>query len=542
MPTITLPSRLEPFPGERPTVFADRLGRAYSAGTPPSHKKRLGQYFTPVEVADFMARLVQCDGDEVRILDPGAGSGVLACAIAEAIAGRAQPPQRLLIDAYECDRELLPILDRSLMHLRGYLRDRGTTVKYRTFANDFVLEHAGELRRSDSLFANGGDHARYNVVIGNPPYFKLSKSDPRARAADHVVHGQPNIYSIFMAISAALLIPGGEIVFITPRSYTSGPYFRRFRERFFSRIQIEALHVFDSRRDAFNRDGVLQENMILKGRRNENWARMGTGHSVQISVSHGASDIGASGGRSLPLARLLDMESREKMLRIPLSEDEEEILCRIDRWEGSLRSYGMQVSTGPVVPFRARELLSMTGDVPERHAPLLWLQNVHSMRIEWPSTSRKKSQYISTTSPNAASLLVQDRNYVLLRRFSAKEERRRLTAAPLLQGQLGCRWLGIENHLNYVHRPGGSLTREEALGLAVIFNSEYMDAYFRVLNGSTQVSATEIRKIPLPPLEIIVEIGRRVQHRHIASAATEELAGLAFANGSKRPTQSTVHA
>jgi len=532
----TLPSLLEPSIDERPTLFADRVGRAYTLGTSASHKKKYGQYLTPVVVADFMASLIECDDEEVRILDPGAGTGVLACAVAEALAGRKQKPRRLAIDAYESDSELLPILDRSMRHLRAFLNRQGIALTYRTVAEDFVLEHAAQLRRGEALFQNGSEPCEYDVAIGNPPYFKLPKSDPRARAAEHVVHGQPNIYALFMAISAALLRPGGELVFITPRSFTSGPYFQRFRERFFTRVQLEAVHVFDSRKDAFSRDGVLQENMILKGRCREHWAKVDSGGSVRVSVSHGAADIATSTFRSVPMAGLLDMESKERMLRIPSSEDEDQIVHRIDNWTGKLSSFGMQCSTGPVVPFRAVELLSMQGDVSNGHAPLLWLQNVHPMRIEWPTSARRKQQYIST-SRDAVPLLVRDRNYVLLRRFSAKEEKRRLVAAPLLAGQLQSEWIGIENHLNYIHRPGGSLTEEEALGLAVLYNSEFMDTYFRILNGSTQVSATEIRKIPLPDLDVIMEIGRRVKRRRPDHAETEELAQLAFTGQIKRRTK-----
>ncbi|HUG89705.1 MAG TPA: Eco57I restriction-modification methylase domain-containing protein, partial [Planctomycetaceae bacterium] len=254
-----LSDSFRPIPDERPTVFADRAGRAYALGTSATHKKRYGQFLTPVAVAEFMASLVDCDAEEVRILDPGAGTGVLACAVAEGLSRRTPPPRRIVIDAYECDPRLLPILKQVLGHLETQLRRRGLAVKHRALSEDFILEHAPQLRRSESLFGNGQERAEYDVVIGNPPYFKLPKSDPRARAADHVVHGQPNIYALFMAVSASLLAPGGELVFITPRSFTSGPYFRRFRERFFGRIQLEAVHVFDSRRDAFRRDGVLQE-------------------------------------------------------------------------------------------------------------------------------------------------------------------------------------------------------------------------------------------------------------------------------------------
>ncbi|MEX0701983.1 MAG: Eco57I restriction-modification methylase domain-containing protein [Planctomycetales bacterium] len=503
-----MPGTLDPVGGERPTVFADRIGRAYSIATSAAHKKCFGQYLTPVPVADFMASLLDCDRDEIRILDPGAGSGVLACAAAEAIARRDRPPRRLLIDAYESDRELLPILEGSMRYLRARLRRLDIALKYRTIGEDFVLEHAAELRRNDSLFRNGNGHGEYDVVIGNPPYFKLAKSDPRSNAADDVVHGQPNIYALFMAISAAVLAPAGELVFITPRSFASGPYFRRFRERFFTRLKLEALHLFDSRRDAFSRDGVLQENMILKGRAREHGARVDPESSVRISISRGAGDIHGNPCRTLPLSDLLDMHSKDKMLRVPSSEDDDRVISLVDSWAGSLSAYGMQISTGPVVPFRAVELLAMEGNIGRHHAPLLWLQNVHAMRVEWPTSARRKPQHISTTSRESLPLLVRDRNYVLLRRFSAKEERRRLTAAPLLEGQLGSEWVGIENHLNYIHRPGGSLTKEEAIGLAIIYNSEFMDSYFRILNGSTQVSATEIRRIPLPPHELIVDIGR----------------------------------
>ena len=52
-----------------------------------------------------------------------------------------------------------------------------------------------------------------------------------------VIHGQPNIYALFMAIAAHLLAKNGELIFITPRSYTAGPYFRLFREHFFSYVE-----------------------------------------------------------------------------------------------------------------------------------------------------------------------------------------------------------------------------------------------------------------------------------------------------------------
>lgn len=73
----------------------------------------------------------------------------------------------------------------------------------------------------------------YDVIISNPPYKKIAKAEPESVVMDSVVHGQPNIYFLFMAMSVKLLKPNGEMIFITPRSFTSGLYFRKFREYFF---------------------------------------------------------------------------------------------------------------------------------------------------------------------------------------------------------------------------------------------------------------------------------------------------------------------
>ena len=72
--------------------------------------------------------------------------------------------------------------------------------------------------------------------------------------------------------------------------------------------------------------------------------------------------------------------------------------------------------------------------------------------------------------------------------------------------------MGLENHLNYIHRPGGQLSDDETLGLAALYNSHLLDTYFRTINGNTQVSATELRSIPLPAHEIIVALGQRVKN------------------------------
>ncbi len=515
----------EPHQDERPTEFAERIGRWYASMASTEHKKRFGQYFTTVRVADFMASLCQTKHETIRILDPGAGAGVLACAVSEHLASAREKPSKLIIVAYEADHNLSAILRKSLSFLQCQLKKQGVNVIFTIKDDDFIMKNAEALDESLKLFP--APIEEFDVVISNPPYFKVPKTDPRAQAADAVVHGQPNIYALFMAVAAYMLAPGGSFIFITPRSFASGPYFRLFRQRFFAKMKPEYIHTFISRTETFDRDNVLQENIIMQARRLNGWLCKGKDADLLLSSSNGAGDLSMIKPRKVSLESTFDIASVDKVLRIPVSEEDEEIVRFIHAWPGSLKSYGLEISTGPVVPFRAVPLLSKTGNVPETHAPLLWMQHVRAMKIEWPIPLRQKEQYVKVIN-EAIPLLVADKNYVLLRRFSAKEERRRLTAAPLIAGYLGSPRIGLENHLNYVHRPGGTLTVDEAFGLAALYNSSFFDTYFRVVNGNTQVSATEVRAMPLPPLNVIVKIGRRVRASSNPSEEIEWLAMPAF--------------
>lgn len=505
----------------RPTALADLAGATYANSVSVDHRKNFGLYLTPVAVADFIASQIKAAGETIRILDPAAGAGILLCAAVESLLARKHPPRRIELVAYEVDAALSKVLTGVLTELQAWAAGLGTTVAVQIVNADFILKHAAALQSIGSFFPHIAPEDAFDVVVANPPYFKLNKADPRAQAAAAVVHGQPNIYGLFMAVGALLLRAGGELLFITPRSFASGPYFRLFRERFFNCIRPELVHVFGSRRDAFGRDAVLQENVIIKGIRQDGWPHQQVSALLTISSSHGVSDLSAPERRVVGLDSVLDMESKEKVLRLPVSSAEDDLMRLVDTWPGSLKAYGLQISTGPVVPFRATEFLDQSGDVPISHVPLLWMNHVQTMQVSWP-IGRRKPEYIKHVMASQP-LLVPNRNYVLLRRFSAKEEDRRLVAGPYLACMTKTPVVGLENHLNYIYRPGGALTEDETFGLAALFSSELLDIYFRTSNGNTQVSATELRSMPLPPHCIITAIGREARALQNSSAAIDQL-------------------
>ncbi|MEW5796579.1 MAG: Eco57I restriction-modification methylase domain-containing protein [Candidatus Zixiibacteriota bacterium] len=496
---------------ETPVDYADRLANWYVSQSGAVDRKTLGQYMTPISVARYMAIQAGSASGTVRLLDPGAGTGILTCALCEFFATRRNTVRRIEVVAFEIHSTLALLLQRSLCYLKNYLAERGVDSSFHIETADFVLSQAHALDAGATLF---GSHEldAFDFVIANPPYFKIAKCDPRSQSALAVVHGQPNIYTLFMAVGASLLRENGRLITITPRSFASGPYFQRFREWFFERMQPCSVHIFQSRRDAFRRDDVLQENVILTATKKRDWLRGKTNSfQVTISSSEGANDLKNPSKNRVRISQVLIENGHGKVLRIPDTGVSEAVREIVNGWHGTLAAYGLWISTGPVVPFRATNLLSDGVNDMKAHAPLLWMQHVGMMNVTWPLPNVRKPQFIST-GPEARRLLVKNENYVLIRRFSAKEQPRRLTAAPYERTTLRTEVLGLENHLNYLYRPHGKLTPDETWGLAVLLNSMLLDVYFRSINGNTQVSATELRHIPLPDLDAIREIGQRARH------------------------------
>jgi adenine-specific DNA-methyltransferase len=276
-------------------------------------------------------------------------------------------------------------------------------------------------------------------------------------------------------------------------------------------MQLRRIHLFRSRREAFKGDGVLQENIIInciKGSAKPS-------APVCISLSEGLDDLDRPATFEAPLGRIIDVLDENAWLHLPESEDDLSVAAAIEALPNRLGDLDFAISTGPVVPFRATAHLS-TDPASGQVVPLLWLQHVGHGTITWPITGGfRKPQYLKNSA--GTKLRFANQNCVLLRRFSAKEDRRRLTAAPLERGHLPGDFFGIENHLNVIYGAREELHTLEVFGLAALLNSTLYDSYFRILSGNTQVSASEIRGMRLPPRAVIRRLGEIVKEQGVGS-------------------------
>jgi adenine-specific DNA-methyltransferase len=463
-------------------------------------KSALGQFMTPAPVSRLMASLLK-GRDEIRLLDAGAGVGSLFASVVAEMAARDVRPKAIGVTAYEIDRHLAAYLPETISLCHSTCEAAGIRFVADIIELDFMADAAEQL--AEGLFP--GTAKLFNAAILNPPYKKINIDSNARRFARAVGVETSNIYTGFLAAAVRLLEPDGELVAITPRSFCNGSYFRGFREFFLREVSLCDLHVFESRRQAFSDDEVLQENLILRAVRKRKASRQGSGR-VTITSSSGPDD-------ELPLSREIDYDDvvrpgdKEFFIHVAADDLSQHVVDRMSHFRCGLADLGLTVSTGRVVDFRVKAHLR---DQPGNGtAPLVWPSHFDKGYIAWPRDGAKKPESI-LNSEAVKSQLLPNEPYVLVRRFSAKEERKRVVAAVYDPDRVETDVVGFENHLNYFHQNGRGLDIDLARGLAAFLNSTIVDSYVRQFNGHTQVNATDLRSLQYPETEQLRGIGRRI--------------------------------
>jgi adenine-specific DNA-methyltransferase len=218
-------------------------------------RSKIVQFLTPASIAGFMASLFEGEREHVRLLDAGAGAGILFAACVESLLSARRLPLSIEVVAYEDDRLALPYLKEALEPCESACGRAGVSFRGEIRSEDFIA--AAIAQTAESLFTVRRE--RFTHAILNPPYKKINGQSPTRRLLDKAGIGVSNLYVAFVWLSALMVEPGGELVAITPRSFCNGPYFRDFRVKLLHLLSLRHIHVFESRKKAFKDDEVLQE-------------------------------------------------------------------------------------------------------------------------------------------------------------------------------------------------------------------------------------------------------------------------------------------
>lgn len=478
----------------------------------PAKRARLGQFLTPAPVARFMAGMLSRQlPRRLRILDPGAGTGVLAAAAVAELCSRAKSerPAEIHVTAWELDTDFVPELEASLELCRTVCERAEVSFESNVCHGDFIMEASDQV--AGGLFQ--GPAAPYDVAILNPPYRKLRSDTTERTRLSAVGIETSNLYAAFVWLSVRLLENGGEVVAITPRSFMNGSYFRPFRAALARSLRFRRVHVYESRNAAFAADSVLQENVVFHA------VKGGEQELVYVSTSPGPLDDGTAGRLADP-AELIRPDDPDSILHVVPCEADARITAWTLELPGTLEDLGVSVSTGRVVDFRSRERLRQTAA--DGDAPLVFPSHLSDGFAAWPDTQGRKPNGLATDGEEDP-LLMPTGWYVLVKRFSAKEEPRRVVAALYDPGRVHAHVVAFDNKLNVLHRDRRGLPAGLAKGLAVFLNSTVVDLYFRQFSGHTQVNAGDLRALRFPDVETLERLGTLVNERMPAQDTIDQL-------------------
>jgi adenine-specific DNA-methyltransferase len=466
---------------------------------PELEKRELGQFFTPPHVASFIASFFTRPLPEWRVVDAGAGSGVLTMALVQKVLAQKPVPTSFHVTAYEIDPAAVYQLKESLKACAAVCSECGIRFTSEVLEADFIEHTTASLEQG--FFAPA--LKTFNAAIVNPPYRKLAVASRPHQQLREIGIDVSNLYSGFLALLSRLLEADSELVAIVPRSFCNGPYFRPFRQDFLRRMAFRRFHVFESRTAAFSNEAVLQENIIFRAERTSVQPR-----TVEISSSRGDFTDSVR-SHLLPWSEVVSPKDEQMFIRLPASDREHSARSQLAEITGRLSDLGLTVSTGKVVDFRSRDHLR-TERVGGTH-PLLYPSHFEAGLLCWPKIGGKKPNGIEVPSTRT-DLLIPIGVYVVVRRFSSKEEKKRIVASLVDPRRLPAdvEWLGLENHLNYFHAAGRCLPLNLAKGLMAYLNWNVVDAYFRHFNGHTQVNATDLRSLPFPSSDALIAIGNQI--------------------------------
>ncbi|UPA22025.1 Eco57I restriction-modification methylase domain-containing protein [Candidatus Peribacteria bacterium] len=460
--------------------------------TTSEKKSSLGQFFTPAPIAHLLASMFEFNKSHLSLLDAGAGVGNLSIACIQEICKRSSKTKSIKLTAFEVDTELLAYLEETYKICALLCKNQGIKFEYEIINSDFIKDSVQKLQQSS-------EQQLFDCVVMNPPYKKIhSQSDIRFLLREVGIE-TGNLYAGFLAVAMKLLKADGQMVAITPRSFCNGPYFRPFRELFLKKMALSKIHIFESRKDAFKEDAVLQENIIFSAFKNREIP------FVQISSSNKSVDA-INSSREIPYSKVINPNDPEMFIHIIPNEIGDWASKNMNYFNSSLSNLGLKVSTGKVVDFRAKEFLR---GMPESDTvPLIFPTHFSEGKIHWPKMNSKKPNAIIRNINTEPSLISNER-YVIVKRFSSKEEKRRIVAVIYEPSFTKADLIGFENHLNYFHMNGVGLDENLAKGIFVFLNSTLVDTYFRLFNGHTQVNATDLNSIKYPSLEELRTLGKK---------------------------------
>lgn len=451
--------------------------------------KKKSQFFTPCDIAYRMVDTINFEElknlEEIYILEPSAGCGILLAVLIKEVLKKASNIKKIYVDAYENDEEIIKILRSNLKILKKVVGKKAIVFKYKVHAINFILANRNKW---------GATNARkYDIIISNPPYKKINQESEEAKIMNDIVYGQPNLYTLFIAMSLKLLNYNGIYIVLSPRNYLTGEYSKKLRKYIFDSYSLTHINSFENR-NMFST--VYQEVVISTYINKKNIKNINILYNDNTGFVVKFWDI------------VIDKESMSVV--VPKTQKDIIILNSFNKFKYSLDDLSFKVNVGPVVQFRHEKYLSRN-IYTDKYAPMIIgndIQDENNIIYYTRENKRKTHQKsISIESKN----LIANGNYLLLRKVSAKDDKAIIVCAVLNKSYFNHTLIGLDNNILYfLKKDGKDLSIEECYGLYCYINTNEFNYFYSIINGSHTINVTDFNKIKFPSYNKIIMMGRQV--------------------------------
>lgn len=186
-------------------LYGNNFENLYTKNTDKTHRKELGQFFTPFSIAFFMSEwITQNPKKNLKILDPATGLGIFERALEKL---NYIQNKKLSFDLWEIDSEVTHALKTIL-------------TEYKSSKN---------IINGDFMDSDWKD--LYDGIIANPPYYKHHYIKNKDKVFSNIVTKtkfkfslQTNIYCWFLIKCLNILDDNGRLAFIVPSEFLNSNY------------------------------------------------------------------------------------------------------------------------------------------------------------------------------------------------------------------------------------------------------------------------------------------------------------------------------
>lgn len=431
---------------------------------------------------------------QISILLPDDTTGVMAAALADKIAATGQNI-KIKITLYIDNKKRIPLLEQNLKFLQEKLAQSNNALEFRIEQKDFIAAHA-HLFYEQPLFSEHENQNNFDLILSNPPVYKISKLTSDLKSINNIISGQANIFTFYLALASELLTEKGQLFILTPEKFLSSLFFRNFRKWLLNQIKPVAIHIFQAE--------SLLKDVVLTFKKNQSEAT-----SIKINLYDAQHRIKSF---SSPANSLLPTRDPNKVIPQPLDEREIEILHLVRSWKKRFSYVGLKVSSGRIIPAEVKSLLKIHKKEDEKaRRPLLWPDHLQNFSITHPLADFKAPQTIRFAAEEGKRF-IKNQRYVIVKRMMTEHYQRKIYAGYYAPALFETNLIALEKRLIYIWKAEGKLSLEESLGIMAIFNSRIVNNYFRIMSGTRTISAADIRALPIPELEKIIEIGAAINH------------------------------